>query len=257
MVRDVLDSARFKRLQLAVGGGGLVGYPNGTLEPLMARGAQGIPITEFARFYLARFFGGMLSPYMCLEANIFERAPEAGREGIHPDGVEVLIKGLGGLDYSDNVLYSGSGADSVALQVILGSNASRVVALEPDVGHHERAAKVLATLAQRYPALGGAAGRLERVQRDLTKADLSEATVIWIGSQARSKDAMDSLAIKLLEHARAGSKVLSVQPLPTETVIVKRKMFAMPAHSPIPVRQLGKPEDLKVNVYEIVERGPG
>jgi hypothetical protein len=250
-VRRTIDSVRFQRLQNVLGG--LVARSNGTLEfRTPHHRSKGVASDDLARLYVARLLGDGSSPYSCIEDNLYvyaSKAPAISREEktsgqfpgrsalygeIGPEGVATIVQTFGGINRSDSFFDLGSGLGKVALQVFLSTDAGHVVGVELAESRHNGAVEALEALRIRYPSLASelTGGRtLQFLHEDILKADLSNATVIWMGSLAFPKELLAKVGMRILDQVRDGCKVLTmlefpvIQPDQRKMQLVKKGSF--------------------------------
>lgn len=234
-LRSVVDVPRFRRLRFALNGLAHVGG-NGTLRPLAAPLENGVPLWDAARWFLARALGHGPSPYSCLEDEVYAQAPLApqiphseralfpshtGTYGeVDPRGIALLLEHLGGLNRSDVFADLGSGLGKVTLQVFLGTDARSCIGVELSRTRHERAADALTVLRRRFPELDERfrSRSLDFVHSDILKANLTNATVVWMGSLAFTPELMASVAGVLLDQVPLGCHVVSMLEFPKHAV---------------------------------------
>jgi len=272
---DIIDATRFHRLRNILGG--LTGKANGTLVPRRPLGSttNHIPLQELSRLYLGRYFGSAKSPYRCLEENLYAFASyappiskaekEAGLFPEHsatygeidPRGVQELLPRVGGIGSHDTFFDLGSGLGKVALQVFLAGKVGHVVGVELSATRHEGAQDAIAALHRRFPDLATSlwkhGRRLEFRHDDILKANLSNATVIWMGSLAFPNGLMKHIADRVLEQVPIGCHVLTMIEFPQEALLSGKRQLANRGSWETRVRWTSRPGASRAVLYEVTE----
>jgi len=277
--RNSIEVIRFKRLSRILGG--LIGHEDGHCELRSPPEGQtsanpAIPAARLAKLFLSRFFGGAVSPYLCFEENLYTLAPYAPKitkneknaglfpkqtatyGEIDPRGLARLMHQLGGLNKSDVFFDLGSGLGKAALQVFFGSEVSRVVGIELSNSRHEWAVEALGVIKQRWKEVDGmlhAGGRsLQFFHEDILKADITGATVIWMGSLAFPPELMAQIGERILDQASTGCKILTMVHIPLDSIKKSGKRELVHSASwTTRVRWTDKDDGGHAYFYEIVE----